>query len=587
MAKAKLTIGMAVHDDFHGVYFTSQSLRMFHAADMHDVEIVVVDNSPDTEHGRQTKRLVEAWLHVGTAGARYIPMPEPVGTSAPRNRVFAEASGDYVACVDSHVLFWPDSIRRLKAYFDAHPDTGDLLQGPLVYDDLRSIATHFADEWRGQMWGTWATDPRGIDLDGEPFEIPGQGLGLFACRRDKWLGFNEHFRGFGGEEMYVHEKFRKAGHRTLCLPFLRWLHRFGRPDGVRYNLTLWSKVRNYVIGHQEIGLPLDRVHEHFVSSGLMRESEWNALIADPIGNEKPVILANSSTCGGGRSQPEREPQGLDELFAWVKSHPRDLDQHAERIRALASEAEHVTAFVKRREWNAILAAGRPKTLVVYQSESDDFLGKVHEAVKLEQGKSPMTYTTHVGADPLAANPIAQTDLLVIDTTHHAERLWSELTRHGHRVRERILLRGTGAYGERSEDGKGPGLLPAARRWMREHPEWSVVWHTAEQYGMTLLSRLPSDRPPLPGKLAMAGNLARALASHVADGLTKTSPEELESRLLECSICPSRSEDRCSVCGCFLAPKAAMRSAECPLGKWSTISIPSETEPENGEKGERS
>jgi hypothetical protein len=40
----------------------------------------------------------------------------------------------------------------------------------------------------------------------------------------------------------------------FCLPFLRWVHRFARPNGVPYQLQLWDKVRNYVIGHQELGL---------------------------------------------------------------------------------------------------------------------------------------------------------------------------------------------------------------------------------------------------------------------------------------------------------------------------------------------
>ena len=44
-----------------------------------------------------------------------------------------------------------------------------------------------------------------------------------------WPGFPAAFRGFGGEEAYIHEKFRRAGGRRLCLPWLRWMHRFGRP----------------------------------------------------------------------------------------------------------------------------------------------------------------------------------------------------------------------------------------------------------------------------------------------------------------------------------------------------------------------
>ena len=60
------------------------------------------------------------------------------------------------------------------------------------------------------MYGTWDNSGLADDPDAPPFEIPMQGMGLFACRRAAWPGFNQAFRGFGGEEWYIHEKFRRA-----------------------------------------------------------------------------------------------------------------------------------------------------------------------------------------------------------------------------------------------------------------------------------------------------------------------------------------------------------------------------------------
>jgi hypothetical protein len=87
--------------------------------------------------------------------------------------------------------------------------------------------------------------------------------GLFACRRAAWPGFNRNFRGFGGEEGYIHEKFRQRGGRTLCLPFLRWLHRFGRPLGAPYSNRWEDRIRNYVIGFTELGLDTGEMEVHF------------------------------------------------------------------------------------------------------------------------------------------------------------------------------------------------------------------------------------------------------------------------------------------------------------------------------------
>jgi len=77
-------------------------------------------------------------------------------------------------------------------------------------------------------------DTGGVDADNIPFEITMQGLGLFACRRTAWQA-SIRVRGFGGEEGYIHEKIRRRGGRVLCLPFLRWMHRFERPMGTPYS----------------------------------------------------------------------------------------------------------------------------------------------------------------------------------------------------------------------------------------------------------------------------------------------------------------------------------------------------------------
>lgn len=274
-----LTIGMATYDDFDGVWFTIQSLRMYH--DLTDVELLVVDN-----FGCETTRdFLEHWTP-----ARYILSTETQGTAAPRDLVFREATGDAVLCCDSHVVFEPGAIARLVQFYAEHPDTRDLHQGPMVSDDLVTIATHFNPEWRAQMWGTWARDPRGATADGDPFEIPMQGLGAFSCRRDAWLGFNPAFRGFGGEEGYIHEKFRQAGHRTLCLPWLRWVHRFGRPKGLPYRNTWDDRFRNYVIGHAELGLPLEPIVENFTD--VLPEETLRAVLAEGLWPDAEAVTAS-------------------------------------------------------------------------------------------------------------------------------------------------------------------------------------------------------------------------------------------------------------------------------------------------------
>lgn len=250
----ELTIGMATFDDYQGVYFTIQALRL--NQDLENVELLVVDNFGD----ESTRSLVEGWTR---GQGRYILAKGTTGTSAPRDLVWREAKGDAVLCMDCHVLLFPGAIARLKQWYRDHPTSKDLYSGPLVYDDLTTFATHFEPVWREQMWGIWQGDPRGQNPESEPFTIPMQGLGLFTARRETWPGFNPKFSGFGGEEGYIHEKYRQRGGQCWCLPWLRWVHRFNRPKGVPYRLTVDDKYRNYLIGHDELGLPLDPIFEHF------------------------------------------------------------------------------------------------------------------------------------------------------------------------------------------------------------------------------------------------------------------------------------------------------------------------------------
>jgi len=250
----KLTIGMATYDDYDGVYFTVQAIRLYHQEVWDDIEILVIDNNPGGPASQALKRLDSLDNY------RYVPYGDRTGTAV-REQVFAEAGSELVLCLDSHVLIEAGGLRRLLDYFDEHPGCRDLLQGILLHEYGHAMCTHFRAEWREGMYGVWDYDNRAEAS--EPFEIPMQGLGLFACRRDAWPGFHPEFRGFGGEEGYIHEKFRQQGGQTLCLPFLRWLHRFERPLGIRYPLNWEDRIWNYWIGFTELGLDTGPIVEHF------------------------------------------------------------------------------------------------------------------------------------------------------------------------------------------------------------------------------------------------------------------------------------------------------------------------------------
>lgn len=563
----KLTIGMACYEDFNGVYFTIQNIRAHY--DCRDVEFVVIDNQPDSISGKMTANFMK-----NVPNGKYVPFPEPKGTTQPRNKVFEVATGDFVMCVDSHITLIDtiqttgekiDILPRLFNFLAHNKESNDLYSGPILMDNLSTYGTHFDDYIRAQMWGIWASawrctcpDMHGmrktdkgvrfsvnppVDMKGPradematfrllgmgnvpitmcqacnkklptniphighekklieqgyypigsnpldpPFEIPGMGLGLFLCRKEAWLGFSPHFRGFGGEELYIHEKFRQAGHKAICLPFLRWGHRFGRENGgVRYPLTLWNKVRNLVICHQELGLDLEHIHRHFVEEGKwFKQDRWDYLLGDPIGRVSEE--KGCEECGASATDKPAnhilEVGDNETIFQWLKSIPRDLDQHLDTLRAYASKGKTATEFTHRRESTAALLASGCR-VTSYNLEEDDVVAKLKQL-------NPESTILAIKSEDVAV--IQETDFLFLDSEHTEKCLTRELMTHGPKVNKYIALHDTVLHATNGEDG-GPGLSESLRKFLSTYPEWFAVYHNPRQYGLTVLGRDQSEEP---------------------------------------------------------------------------------------------
>lgn len=540
---SNVTVGMAHFEDFDGVYFTIQSLRLQYP----DLKFVVVDNSPGTAHGIEVRKFVEQKL--GSDVAKYVPIDRITGTSVPRNMVFEHAETEYVICMDCHVLLAPKAITNLLAFYHQNPGCPDLIQGPMLVDRLNTTYTHFDPFWQDKMFGVWSAAwsfpdgqpvtaaklqdklifvscdmqrnlvrrcgitgnyfPQNVDWSGHEavlmnagmqhlgnakdvvFEIPAQGLGMFACRKESWLGFNPYCTGFGGEEGYIHEKFRQAGRSALCLSSFRWLHRFHRPGGVKYPMDVKQRIRNYVLNWRDLGWSFGDIEDHFVP-GSMSKEEFDKLCEDPIEYGMTVNVQNSKvSVASGLPQPP-ELETFDDLYNWTVSVPRDLNEHLPRLRAASALCKTVAEFSKRRESSIGLLAGKPAELRSYLTESDALTGTAMDLVK----KEGVTNWKVRYADSLEIPPIQPVDMLFIDTHHNAERVLAELDLHGSAVNRFIAFHDTHLHGIKGDDGKA-GLHAGIREWMLKNPKWFVHYHDDHQYGLTIIGQLEEDRPEKP------------------------------------------------------------------------------------------
>ncbi len=285
MTSDLLTIGMATRGEPDHVWFTLTALHANHPR----CRYVVVDNTP----GRDPR--VEAITRA--VGGTYYHRPDLTGTSAPRDAVFRFAETPWAMCIDSHVVLETGAVRAALDFAAAHPGSRDLVQGPMIYDDGHGYATHWTPTAPPGLWGVWGRDPRAAT--GAPFEIPMTGLGQWLMRKEAWPGFNPLFRGFGGEEGYLHEVVRRAGGKALCHPALRWRHKFRDVSGWHnnppppYPLHLSDHVWNLLVGHRELGIEAtEQIRAHFGKR--LGAREWDALVqaasaAQPFGGPRPEV----------------------------------------------------------------------------------------------------------------------------------------------------------------------------------------------------------------------------------------------------------------------------------------------------------
>jgi len=334
-----LTIGMATYDDYDGVFFTIEAIRLYHPEVLDDLEFVLIDNHPEGAAAADLAGMAQR-----IPGMRYVPFRAWRGTAS-RDLVFREARGEHVVCLDAHVLLVPGALAAIDKHLGDHPD--DLVQGPLLFEDGTPYGTHFEPEWRAGMYGRWGIDDQMVGTDA--FEIPMCGLGMFACRRDRWPGFHPHLRGFGGEEGYLHEKFRRAGGRTVCLPAAGWVHRFARPLGLPYVATWDDRLRNYLLIWDELGLDPASVDAHFrellgdevvepILREIVREMEspmatFDAIVCiqrDANVDDWPDVWARFQALGVGR---------VVERFAAIETPDNHHDGCARSHRAVIAEAK--------------------------------------------------------------------------------------------------------------------------------------------------------------------------------------------------------------------------------------------------------
>lgn len=146
--------------------------------------------------------------------------------------------------------------------------------------------------------------------------------------------------------------------------------------------------------------------------------------------------------------------------------------------------------IDKYEWNSVHQSG------LIQTPGNSEFKKYQ---KLYEGVVNFTYTL---SDTTKLDPIPETDLLFIDTYHHASCLSIELDKHGNQAKKFIILHDTETFGEKGQKDKGgtfldwdttdepgTGLRYAIEPWLAKNPHWQVREVFRNNNGLTILEKI--------------------------------------------------------------------------------------------------
>jgi hypothetical protein len=235
------------------------------------------------------------------------------------------------------------------------------------------------------------------------------------------------------------------------------------------------------------------------------------------------------------------------------------------IRKYANLCDSVTDLGHRRESVLALLASSAQYVNIYSTEAEDPI--IKKARELTAHRAITIFPKEaVQQAHLVQTDIGATDLLFLDTVMTFDRVLRTLEAYAPLVAKYIVIHDTQVYIAKGEDG-GPGIMAAIRIWLRSNHQWFPVYITDAEYGLTVYSRVPEDRPKLPNLARKVFNFAIHAAGHVQAGAPATPDNIMEQRLDICANCMMRNVEACSACGCPLPKKTAWADQYCDHGKW--------------------
>jgi len=175
---------------------------------------------------------------------------------------------------------------------------------------------------------------------------------------------------------------------------------------------------------------------------------------------------------------------IQERYEWACSTESDIRELIPILRKYGEQCSHITEFGTNRgvSTSAWLAA-KPKHLVCYD------VGRYPSVDEIAFLANSNDVGFRFIREDTAYAIIEPTELLFIDTVHHANHLRLELMGNHLNVKKLLIFHDTEIYGLNGEGG-APGMWTAILQLLTEHNAiWRILEVRPESNGLTVLQRI--------------------------------------------------------------------------------------------------
>lgn len=176
---------------------------------------------------------------------------------------------------------------------------------------------------------------------------------------------------------------------------------------------------------------------------------------------------------------------LEEEYQLACKCESDINEHLPKLREYAEKCHHITEL-GTRYGNSTIAfmSSCPRKFISYDVTPNDRIEYLQMVAK------DANINFEFRNENVEQIEIEETDLLFIDTNHHAPQMSNELKLHAHKTRKYIIMHDVETFGYGLTGGQGgePGLWYAINPFLESHPEWQIAEHFKNNNGLLILAR---------------------------------------------------------------------------------------------------